>query len=81
MCRDRQGLHVKFGKAITHICIQSVKIDKESVDEPFWNDATRSRFIRDAFMACRAAYDQLTNDKETLALKEDVIRLPVHAPL
>jgi hypothetical protein len=65
-CRDNEELYIKYGKAMAHLCIQPVKID-EKLLEFYGNDkflSTRSRFIRDAFMAGRAAYDQLKNTRE-----------------
>ncbi|KAG1838922.1 hypothetical protein DFJ58DRAFT_813298 [Suillus subalutaceus] len=50
---------------MAHLCIQPVKIDW--ILHSFGNDkfrSTRSRFIRDAFMAGRAAYDQLKNTEK-----------------
>ncbi|KAG1818888.1 hypothetical protein EV424DRAFT_957245 [Suillus variegatus] len=63
-CQDKE-LYIKFGKAMAHLCIQSVKI-KEHFLKFHWNDefqGMRSRFIRDAFMAGRAAYDKLKNSE------------------
>ncbi|KIK48533.1 hypothetical protein CY34DRAFT_103945 [Suillus luteus UH-Slu-Lm8-n1] len=66
-CCDREELYVKYGKAMAHLCIQPVKI-REDLLVFSWNDnkfaSTRSRFIRDAFMAGRTAYDQLKNVQE-----------------
>jgi hypothetical protein len=65
-CRDREELYVKYGKAMAHLCIQPVKIEKEllnfHVDDTF--KSTRNRFIRDAFIAGRIVYDQLKNTRE-----------------
>ncbi|KAG2148859.1 hypothetical protein DEU56DRAFT_782538 [Suillus clintonianus] len=66
------------GKAMAHLCIQSVKITPELVNEKFWHEEfqrTRSRFIREAFMACRAAYHQF---KKTPS-NQDVVRLKYQA--
>ncbi|KAG1886676.1 hypothetical protein F4604DRAFT_1675549 [Suillus subluteus] len=64
-CCDREELYVMFGKAMAHLCIQSVKIREELL--AFWDDkfqSTQNRFIRDAFMAGRAAYVRLKNPWE-----------------
>ncbi|KAG1838913.1 hypothetical protein DFJ58DRAFT_120881 [Suillus subalutaceus] len=65
-CRDREELYVQYGKAMAHLCIQPVKISKHLL--MFFPDVkfsvTRSRFIYDAFMAGRAAYEQLKNPQE-----------------
>lgn len=60
--RDRQELFVKCGKAMAHLCIQSAKIDPtlllqewETLDA--WG--SKSRFIRDAFIAGRNSWDKL----------------------
>ncbi|KAG2119266.1 hypothetical protein BD769DRAFT_1028287, partial [Suillus cothurnatus] len=62
-CRDKEELYVNCVKAMAHLCIQPVEIDREflwfDVDDKF--QSTRNRFIRDAFMAGRDAYDQLEN--------------------
>ncbi|KAG1805472.1 uncharacterized protein BJ212DRAFT_868580 [Suillus subaureus] len=66
-CQDREELYVKYGQAIAYLCIQSVKINLEPL-ESCWIASIpkiQSRFIRDAFMAGRAAYDQLKNTQET----------------
>lgn len=74
-CRGKEELYVKYGQAMAHLCVQSVKIDTELLDNSFWDDefqSTQSRFIRDAFMDCReafAAYNRL-NDRGTLAPEE-----------
>jgi hypothetical protein len=64
--RDREELYVKCGKAMAHLCIQPVEINRNllwlSVGDKFWSH--RNRFIRDAFMAGRDAYDQLENTQE-----------------
>ncbi|KAG1737765.1 hypothetical protein EDB19DRAFT_1909538 [Suillus lakei] len=66
-CRDTE-LYVKYGKAMAHLCIQSVKINSELLVSKYpWHDEfreTRSRFIRDAFMTGRVAYNQLKNTKQ-----------------
>ncbi|KAG1896950.1 uncharacterized protein F5891DRAFT_561524 [Suillus fuscotomentosus] len=63
-CRDRDELYVKYGKAMAHLCIQSVKIKKKHLLFR-WDDnkfkSTRSRFIRDAFIAGQGAYYQSKN--------------------
>ncbi|KAG2040400.1 hypothetical protein BDR03DRAFT_1089823 [Suillus americanus] len=62
---DREELYVMFGKAMAHLCVQSVKIHEELLafgDNKF--QSTRNRFIRDAFMAGRAAYARLKNPWE-----------------
>ncbi|KAG1893471.1 uncharacterized protein F5891DRAFT_1048608 [Suillus fuscotomentosus] len=51
---------------MAHLCIQPVKIDKELLGF-LWNkdfNSTRSRFIRDAFMAGCAAYKQFKSSRE-----------------
>ncbi|KAG2757222.1 hypothetical protein P692DRAFT_20814223 [Suillus brevipes Sb2] len=61
---------------MAHLCMQPVKIDSKLVEERFWNDEfkeTRGRFIRDAFMAGRAAYDQLNNLNTESWIANDVI--------
>jgi hypothetical protein len=64
--RDKEELYVKCGKAMAHLCIQPVEINRKllwlAVDDKFWSH--RNRFIRDAFMAGRDAYDQLENTQE-----------------
>ncbi|KAG1787434.1 uncharacterized protein HD556DRAFT_1409233 [Suillus plorans] len=65
-CRNRPELYVKYGKAMAHLCIQPVKINKELLGF-LWDDKfnqSRSRFIRDAFMAGCAAYKQLKSSRE-----------------
>jgi hypothetical protein len=65
LCGDRPELYVKHGKAMVHLCIQPVKIDPGLITERFLDQKfldTRSHFIRDAFMAGRAAYDQLNKE-------------------
>jgi hypothetical protein len=60
--RAREELYVKYGKAMAHLCIQPVKIRKKLLEFSWNHDkVVRSRFIRDAFMAGRAAYHQLEN--------------------
>jgi hypothetical protein len=64
-CQDRDELYVKYGKAMAHLCTQPVKIVQSL--HSFGNDkfqSTRSRFIRDAFMAGRAAYDQFKDTRK-----------------
>jgi hypothetical protein len=61
--RDREELYLKYGKAMAHLCIQSVKIDEDLLGF-YWDNkfrSTQNRFIRDAFMAGRAAYDEFIN--------------------
>jgi hypothetical protein len=61
LCRNRPELYVKYHKAMVHLCIQPVKIDLELLKKWFWShefEETRSRFIRDAFMAGRDAYNE-----------------------
>ncbi|KAG1883380.1 hypothetical protein F4604DRAFT_1677709 [Suillus subluteus] len=79
--RNSEELYVKFGKAMAHFCIQPVQIDDALVDKRFWSDefqATRSRFIRDAFTTCRDAFmtcrDAYCHNK-TLPLEEDMTTL------
>ncbi|KAG1727875.1 hypothetical protein EDB19DRAFT_173341 [Suillus lakei] len=62
-CRDREELFVRYGKAMAHLCTQSVKIDKYLLWRYLaWHRwGGRSRFIRDAFMDGRLAYNQLKN--------------------
>lgn len=61
-CKD-QELYVKYGKAMAHLCSQSVKIDPSLLSKFGW-DCWRGRscFIRDAFMAGRDAYRQMTQE-------------------
>lgn len=64
--RDRQELFVKCGRAMAHLCIQPVKIDVEL--RHAWETRNawggKSRFIHDAFMAGRDAWDKLTKETE-----------------
>ncbi|KAG2076159.1 hypothetical protein BDR04DRAFT_1090040 [Suillus decipiens] len=67
-CHDRDELYVKYGKIMANLCIRSTKIRPEllSISQNAYNKfvETRSRFMRDAFMAGRADYDQLKNTQE-----------------
>ncbi|KAG1748223.1 hypothetical protein EDB19DRAFT_1905277 [Suillus lakei] len=65
-CRDREELFVRCGKAMAHLCTQSVKIDKYLLWRYLaWHRwGGRSRFIRDAFMDGRLAYNQLKNAQQ-----------------
>jgi hypothetical protein len=62
--RDREELYVKYGKAMAHLCIQPVKIRKALLRFSWNHDKfVRCRFIRDAFMAGRAAYLEIAQLK------------------
>jgi hypothetical protein len=72
LCRDRPEAYAKYHKAMVHLCTQPVKIDSKLLEKWFRGGefaGIRSRFIRDAFMAGRAAYDQL---KRTFWFIDDV---------
>jgi hypothetical protein len=60
-CCQKEALYVKYGKAMAHLCSQSVRIDPILLRKYGWDYwGGRSRFIRDAFMAGRDAYRQMT---------------------
>ncbi|KAG1740525.1 uncharacterized protein EDB91DRAFT_1132968 [Suillus paluster] len=66
-CRDSEELFVKCGKAMAHLCSQSVKIHRVLLLKSlniwhYWGG--KSRFLRDAFMDSRLACHQLNNTKE-----------------
>jgi hypothetical protein len=65
-CKE-EALYVKYGRAMAHLCSQSVKIDPNFLTKFGWDCwGGRSRFIRDAFMAGSDAYRQLTQEHETV---------------
>jgi hypothetical protein len=60
--RDKPELYMTYGKAMAHLCIQSVKIDEALIrgERGRWDSLEgRSRFICDAFKAGRLAWKQL----------------------
>ncbi|KIK43242.1 hypothetical protein CY34DRAFT_106512 [Suillus luteus UH-Slu-Lm8-n1] len=62
-CCQKEVLYVKYGKAMAHLCSQSVKIDPILLRKFGWDCwGGRSRFIRDAFMAGRDAYRRMTQE-------------------
>ncbi|KAG1764876.1 hypothetical protein EV702DRAFT_1153116 [Suillus placidus] len=64
-CCKNQALYVKYGKAMAHLCSQSVEIDPRLLSKFGWDYwGGRSRFIRDAFMAGRDAYRQMTQEDD-----------------
>lgn len=62
-CCQKEALYVKYGKAMAHLCSQSVKIDPILLRKYGWDCwGGRSRFVRDAFMAGRDAYRRMTQE-------------------
>jgi hypothetical protein len=59
--RDQPEQYVNYGKAMAHLCIQSVKINEDLIkgERGCWDPLeSRSRFICDAFKAGRHAWEQ-----------------------
>jgi hypothetical protein len=64
--RDQPEKYVNYGKAMAHLCIQSVKINEDFIkgERGCWDPLEgRSRFICDAFKAGRHAWEQFREAK------------------